>query len=1220
MAGGVEEPQLGNQAHVAQAQARHVGGHANRRRADRLILREDQGHLQAGLEEVEDAQREHQVRAHAMVHEPGDALVAAAGVRDHHQRIVGHAHPQAHIPLPALQRSAPLHVEHAVAIRCDAKALQREVARALRVRVAGAQRRAGHQQAKDQAAPRAPRSEQQQRHQAEHERPARARAARGCRAAAAGDAPVVIEAGAGRVAGVADAVVVAVQLVGIGVVGAVVEVVGHAVAVAIASRAGVVRGVVGIALAGVDAAVLVGVLDAVGDAAPVGVGIERVGGGRGVGVGHEVARAHVGVGMAGVLGHAQLGAVEQVVVVAVGIERIDEAVAVGVLVPARLVAVEHAVVVAVGVVGIGAGRALLVVAQPVAVAVVRGSGIAVVGGVVGIALAGVDAAVPVGVLVAVGHAAAVGVAHHRAGGGRGIGVGHEVARAHVGVRVAGILGHAALGAVEQAVAVAVRVEHVDDAVAVRVQVAVVLVAVEHAVVVAVGVVGIRADQLLLVIAQAVAVAVARRRDVVGGVVGIDLAGVDATVLVGVLGAVGHPASVRVGHELMGRGAVIGVGHEVARAHVGVGMALGLGHAPLGAVGQAVVVAVGIEHVDQAVAVGVDAPVVLVAVEHAVIVAVGVVGIRADRELLGVGQAVAVRVQRRGIVVVEEVGIALAGVDAAVAIGILGEVGHAAVVGVGQELAGGGAAIGVGHEVAGRDVGVGVALGRGHAALEPVGEPLVVAVGVEHVDQAVAVGVEVPVVLVAVEHAVIVGVGVVGIAALAELLRVGEAVSVRVQRRHVVAAGVRIELAGVNAAVLVGVLGAVIHAAAIGVGIERIGGGRWIGVGHEVARAHVGVGMSLGLGHAQLGAVAHAVVVAVGIAGVDQPVAVGVAVEVGLVAVEDAVVVGIGVVGIGADDGLADVADAVAVAVGGDHAGDGLVVAAHIDGDQGVRIHGSGGLVDAVEAVGVLVADAARDPELTAGVDGQALELEHVVGADQRGHAGQLVDGDQRVVDAVVVRDGVHGAVQVDGDVVHIDGRARDLDVVDVRAKGVGYGGAGALVDADQQVGEALEPHHAVELARAGIEGQSVDVVVHQRAQAARATAEGLREAREQAGVEVDAAEPVEGGAVEPVGGGIDGERLDVALPEVADHGGVGVLIGVVLVHDQELIALVGRDIALLGGGAGGARRCIELVVVLARAARSEPREGQRNQAGGVSPVTHALLLLVLILLGYLLRL
>src|SRR5690606_18560258 len=119
-----------------------------------------------------------------------------------------------------------------------------------------------------------------------------------------------------------------------------------------------------------------------------------------------------------------------------------------------------------------------------------------------------------------------------------------------------------------------------------------------------------------------------------------------------------------------------------------------------------------------------------------------------------------------------------------------------------------------------------------------------------------------------------------------------------------------------------------HAAAIGVGIERIGRGARIRVGHEVARAHVRVGQRHG--HAHLGAVAHAVVVAVGIERVDQAVAVGVAVEVGLVAVGDAVVVGVGVVGIRAEDQLADVSDAVAVAVLGDQAVDAFVVAAGPD--------------------------------------------------------------------------------------------------------------------------------------------------------------------------------------------------------------------------------------------------------------------------------------------------
>jgi hypothetical protein len=95
--------------------------------------------------------------------------------------------------------------------------------------------------------------------------------------------------------------------------------------------------------------------------------IERVGAGGGVGVGPVVADHDVGAQRR--RHHALLGAVEQAVVVAVGIERVDQAVAVGVGGVAGSCLVADAVVVAVIVVGIGAKRGLLGVAQAVAVAV-----------------------------------------------------------------------------------------------------------------------------------------------------------------------------------------------------------------------------------------------------------------------------------------------------------------------------------------------------------------------------------------------------------------------------------------------------------------------------------------------------------------------------------------------------------------------------------------------------------------------------------------------------------------------------------------------------------------------------------------------------------------------------------------------------------------------------------------------------------------------------------
>ena len=71
-----------------------------------------------------------------------------------------------------------------------------------------------------------------------------------------------------------------------------------------------------------------------------------------------------------VAAEAQLGAVEQAVVVAVRVERVDQAVAVAVDAGLGLVAVDHAVVVAVGVIRVGA-RSVSSVAQAVAVAIGR---------------------------------------------------------------------------------------------------------------------------------------------------------------------------------------------------------------------------------------------------------------------------------------------------------------------------------------------------------------------------------------------------------------------------------------------------------------------------------------------------------------------------------------------------------------------------------------------------------------------------------------------------------------------------------------------------------------------------------------------------------------------------------------------------------------------------------------------------------------------------------
>ena len=99
----------------------------------------------------------------------------------------------------------------------------------------------------------------------------------------------------------------------------------------------------------------------------------------------------------------------------------------------------------------------------------------------------------------------------------------------------------------------------------------------------------------------------------------------------------RPRAEALGHQARqgphaGPGRRVGVGDEVAGG--GVGADPGQGDAALGAIEQPVVVAVGIERVDQAIAVGVVGRVGLGAVDHAVVVGVGVVGVGAEEGLLG----------------------------------------------------------------------------------------------------------------------------------------------------------------------------------------------------------------------------------------------------------------------------------------------------------------------------------------------------------------------------------------------------------------------------------------------------------------------------------------------------------------------------------------------------------------------------------------------------------
>src|SRR6185436_15276923 len=106
----------------------------------------------------------------------------------------------------------------------------------------------------------------------------------------------------------------------------------------------------------------------------------------------------------------------------------------------------------------------------------------------------------------------------------------------------------------------------------------------------------------------------------------------------------------------------------------------------------------------------------------------------------------------------------------------------------------------------------------HDRLDPVGDAVVVGVGVERIGRvAVAAGNG----LLAVENAVAVGVGIVGIGAEAWLDGVGQSVAVAI---HIVPAVARdgIALARIEAPVVVDILVAVGDAAVIAVRVERVG--------------------------------------------------------------------------------------------------------------------------------------------------------------------------------------------------------------------------------------------------------------------------------------------------------------------------------------------------------------------------------------------------------------
>ena len=635
----------------------------------------------------------------------------------------------------------------------------------------------------------------------------------------------------------------------------------------------VVGRVVRIALARVDRAVEVCVLDAVVDRTAVGVRVQGIGAGGRVRVRHEVARAHVRVRPGD--RHPRLGAVEQSVIVAVGIERVDQAVVVRVVGHTAVVAIDYAVVVAVRIVGVGADEGLFVIGQAVVVAVLVHHR-HVVRAHVGISLTGVHRAVEVRVLGSVRNGAVVGVGVHRARRGRRIGVGHKIARLEIRVRMR--IDQPALGAIEQAVPVAVRVVGVGTPVAVRVRAGLHLVAVDHPVVVRVGVRRIRADAGLVGVRQAVLVGVVAHA-VVRTHVRVALARVDRAVRVRVLAAVRHPAVVRVGVAGVRGRERVRVRSEVARAHVRVG---------------------GRRH---------DAG--LEAVRQAVVVGVGVVRVAAEPRLVGVAQAVVVRVLVHGHVVERIIRVALVRIHGAVAVRVLVAVRDRAVVGVGVEGVCRRTRRGVGHKEPSAHVGVRIR--RDDTALGAVEQAVAIAVGVVRVGLAVVVRVLAGPDLIAVDHTVVVGVRVIGIGPDGLLVVIGQAVTVAIRVGDVVGAHIGVPLAGVDPPVAIEVLGAVAHGAVVGVRVEGVCRGAGVEVRREAARGQVGAGP--GDRHAALRAVAEAVGVAVGVQDVAHLVPVGVPGGVALEAVVETVVVGVDVLGIRADAArLVDVREAVAVAV------------------------------------------------------------------------------------------------------------------------------------------------------------------------------------------------------------------------------------------------------------------------------------------------------------------
>ena len=238
------------------------------------------------------------------------------------------------------------------------------------------------------------------------------------------------------------------------------------------------------------------------------------------------------------------------------------------------------------------------------------------------------------------------------------------------------------------------------------------------------------------VGDAVTIAVDNAR-VVGRVVGIALARVQHAVEIGVLRAVFHATAITVGVErTRHRGAIVTIGDAHPRAGVGVRIVTGM--ARLGAVEQAIVITVRIENVDHPVAVGVGGQVGLVTVEHTVVVAVFIVGITTQEGFLRVGDAIAITVGEAGVIA-RVIRITFTRSDHTIEIGVFATIGNTTAVAVRHQWIGGGRAA-VAIRSAGCRSWVGVGVVALIAKLGTVVQTVVVAIGVEHIDETVTIGV------------------------------------------------------------------------------------------------------------------------------------------------------------------------------------------------------------------------------------------------------------------------------------------------------------------------------------------------------------------------------------------------------------------------------------------------------------------------------------------------